>query len=61
MKSSATFCITHRTVAFVSLDKRQKGTKTRRSSEVYIQAIAHIFPCSICSRIYSDGGQSERV
>ena len=28
------FSITHQTIAFVSLGKRQQGTKTRRSSEV---------------------------
>src|SRR5947199_10355896 len=38
------------------LSKRlQEGTKTPRSSEVYIEAIAHIFPYSSCSRIYSGG------
>jgi hypothetical protein len=37
-----------------------RGTKTRRSSEVYIEAIAHIFPCSICFRIYS-GGKNRRI
>src|SRR5256885_1946081 len=26
-----------------------------RSSEVCIEAIAHIFPCAICSRMYSGG------
>jgi hypothetical protein len=35
---------THQTGAFASLNKRQQGTKTRRSSEVCIDAIAHIFP-----------------
>jgi hypothetical protein len=34
---------THQTVAFVSHDKRQQGTKTRRSSEVYIEAIAAFY------------------
>jgi hypothetical protein len=34
--------ITHQKVTFVSLDRRQQRTETRRSSEVYIEAIAHL-------------------
>jgi hypothetical protein len=55
------FPVLHLTVAFVSLDKRQQGTKTRRSSEVYIEAIAHIFPVPFAPGFTDAGGQSEKV
>ena len=53
--------ITHQTVAFASLNKRQQGTKTRRSSEVCIDAIAHIFPAPFAPDFTAAGRQSEKA
>src|SRR5436190_20807388 len=55
LRLSATFSLLTRQVLLFRSTNGNKGTKTRRSSEVCIEAIAHIFPWSICSRIYSGG------
>ena len=39
----------------VSLDKRQQETKTRRSSEAYMEAIAHILFTPFAPAFYSGG------
>src|SRR4030095_12077297 len=49
---SATFPLLTGQLLLFRSTNGNKATKTRRSSEVCIEAIAHIFLCSICSRIY---------